>query len=89
MDKLKPISGWTIDSSKVDYRTWNKYTEKTFYLTTQAWQLANVGDALVGVGPDYDCHVVARIHDEIHEMRGKHACMKDALEEMGYLLVTH
>lgn len=68
----------------IDYLTWTKYTEETFYLTTQAWRIEKLGDALVGMGPNPDeYHVVARIGVDVYEMRGKDASIRALLESLG------
>jgi hypothetical protein len=68
----------------IDYLTWAKYTEETFYLTTQAWRIEKLGDALVGMGPNPgEYHVVARIGVDVYEMRGEDASIDKLLRSIG------
>ncbi len=87
---LKPIKSLQVTHDperSPDHRTWVKYAESTFYLTSQWWVLGNdtlSGDALCGVGKDGDVDAVVRVGDEIAEDRGAHASLTTALAKLGY-----
>jgi len=96
---MKEISARQVEHTKenmLDPRTWAKYTETTFFLTSQWWKLGdNEGDALCGVGPGGVGHAVARIGDKIAEVRStpsasleESASLVNVLAKLGYKPIT-